>query len=83
MEVWVGALGRYGPLGQLWRVLATFVAGGATFVANSHLRVAVFVAAVFNNSTMTWGALSGILYLPQREGRSALILVCGPPGEDM
>ena len=26
MEVWVGALGRYGPLGQLWSVLATFVA---------------------------------------------------------
>ena len=26
MEVWVGALGRYGPLGQLWRVLATFIA---------------------------------------------------------
>ena len=26
MEVWVGALGRYGPLGQLWSVLPTFVA---------------------------------------------------------
>ena len=26
MDVWVGALGRYGPLGQLWSVWATFVA---------------------------------------------------------
>ena len=26
MEVRVGALDRYGPLGQLWGVLATFVA---------------------------------------------------------
>ena len=26
MEVWVGALGRYGPLRKLWSVLPTFVA---------------------------------------------------------